>query len=150
MRRMASHAIALIGTYAMQGRVRFRPKYLVRFSVISVVLLAAALLGIRTFYTYVYIEPYTKDRVLASLELLGDPQGISLVALPMDAAHELVGLGEIGGAEKEIDERTDLQLGASTRCFSHVWLVAQVGGVAADSSSPSAASLARVRCACST
>jgi ABC-type amino acid transport substrate-binding protein len=41
---------------------------------VSVVLLAAALLGIRAFYTYGYVEPYTKDQLLASLHLIENPQ----------------------------------------------------------------------------
>ena len=60
-------AIALIGTYAMQGAVKLRLAPLLRFGAISVSLMAAALIGIRTFYTYVYVEPYTKDELLASL-----------------------------------------------------------------------------------
>ena len=67
-------AIALIGTYALEGAVTLRPVRLIRFAVISVVLLAAALLGIRAFYTFVYVEPYTKDQLLASLHLIENPQ----------------------------------------------------------------------------
>ena len=63
-------AIALIGTYALQGRVTLRPVPLVRFAVLSVALLATALLGIREFYTYVYVEPYTKSQLLSSLRLI--------------------------------------------------------------------------------
>lgn len=67
-------AIALIGTYALQGAVKLRLAPLLRFALISVVLMALALIGIRGFYTYVYVEPYTKDQLLTSLHLIGDPQ----------------------------------------------------------------------------
>lgn len=67
-------AIALIGTYALQGRVTLRPMPLLRFIASSVILLAAVLIGIRTFYTYIYVEPYTKDQLLASLNLIENPQ----------------------------------------------------------------------------
>ena len=36
--------------------------------------MAAALIGIRAFYSYVYVEPYTKDEMLASLQLIKNPQ----------------------------------------------------------------------------
>ena len=59
--------IALIGAYAMQGAVRLRLVPVLRFAAISVALVAGAVIGIRAFYTYVYIEPYTKDQLLESL-----------------------------------------------------------------------------------
>jgi Na+/H+-dicarboxylate symporter/ABC-type amino acid transport substrate-binding protein len=67
-------AVALIGTYAMRGAVKLRLVPLLRFATISMTLMAAALIGIRTFYTYVYVEPYTKDEMLASLRLIKNPQ----------------------------------------------------------------------------
>lgn len=67
-------AIALVGTYALQGRVTLRAIPLLRFAAVSVILLAMALAGIRAFYTYVYVEPYTKDQLLASLHLVKNPQ----------------------------------------------------------------------------
>jgi ABC-type amino acid transport substrate-binding protein len=67
-------AIALIGTYALKGAITFRPARLLQFTLVSVTLLGAALFGIRAFYTYVYVEPYTKDQLLASLHLIGNPQ----------------------------------------------------------------------------
>jgi Na+/H+-dicarboxylate symporter/ABC-type amino acid transport substrate-binding protein len=67
-------AIALIGAYAMQGAIRLRPLRLVRFAVVSLLLLVAVLLGIRAFYTYVFVAPFTKGDVLTSLPLLGAAQ----------------------------------------------------------------------------
>jgi ABC-type amino acid transport substrate-binding protein len=67
-------AIALIGTYALQGRVRLRPVPLIRFAVVSVILLAAALLGIRAFYSHVYVAAYSMDEVLTGLALVEEPQ----------------------------------------------------------------------------
>ena len=67
-------AIALIGTYAMQGAIVLRPMRLFRFAAISGALIAAALIGIRALYTYVYVQPYELDRTLAGLELIADPQ----------------------------------------------------------------------------
>lgn len=67
-------AVALIGTYAMQGAVKLRFAPLLRFGVISVALLVTAVIGVRAFYTFVYVEPYTKDKLLASLHLIKPPQ----------------------------------------------------------------------------
>lgn len=67
-------AIALIGSYALRGELQFRPGRLLRFAAISLGLLIAVLLGVRTFYSYVFIAPFTKDQVLAGLPLLGPPQ----------------------------------------------------------------------------
>ena len=66
--------IALIGTYAMQGAVRIRLVPVLRFAAISVALMACAVIGIRAFYTYVYVEPYTKDQLLASLHKIKGAQ----------------------------------------------------------------------------
>ncbi len=66
--------IALIGTVALQGRVQLRLLPLVRFAGTTVVLLAAALIGIRAFYTYVVVAPYTKDQALKSLHLMVEQQ----------------------------------------------------------------------------
>lgn len=67
-------AIALIGTYALRGRVTLRFRPLLRFASVSVALLVAAVTGIRAFYTYVFVEPYTKDQLLAGLHLIENPQ----------------------------------------------------------------------------
>jgi ABC-type amino acid transport substrate-binding protein len=58
----------------MQGRLRVDLKRLAGFVVITLVLLAAILGGIRAFYTYVFVAPFTADRVLTGLALKGEPQ----------------------------------------------------------------------------
>jgi len=67
-------AIALIGAYSMQGALRVRPLRLLRFAVVSLILIVAVLVGIRAFYTYVFVAPFTKGDVLTSLSLLGEAQ----------------------------------------------------------------------------
>ncbi|MCG6942616.1 MAG: cation:dicarboxylase symporter family transporter [Thiohalocapsa sp.] len=67
-------ALALIGSYAMQGRLRVVPKRLLGFVVITLALLAAILIGVRAFYTHVFVAPFTTDKVLAGLALRGEPQ----------------------------------------------------------------------------
>jgi Na+/H+-dicarboxylate symporter len=67
-------ALALIGSYAMQGRLRVDLKRLAGFVVITLVLLALILGGIRAFYTHVFVASFTADKVLAGLALKGKPQ----------------------------------------------------------------------------
>jgi proton glutamate symport protein len=65
---------ALVGVYALQGRLRLHLLPLLRFAGITAALLVGALIGIRSFYTYVVVAPYTKDQALRRLHLLADPQ----------------------------------------------------------------------------
>ena len=71
---MTIGATALVGAYALQGRVRLRLLPLLRFAAVTAALVVGALLGIRAFYTYVVVAPYTKDQALRELHLLADPQ----------------------------------------------------------------------------
>jgi Na+/H+-dicarboxylate symporter/ABC-type amino acid transport substrate-binding protein len=66
--------IALIGSFALQGKARVRWLSLARLAGISIVLFAAALIGIRAFYTYVVVAPYTKHEALKGIHLLVNPQ----------------------------------------------------------------------------
>lgn len=65
---------ALVGAYALQGRLRLRVLPLLRFVAITAALAVGVLLGIRAFYTYIVVAPYTKDQALRELQLLADPQ----------------------------------------------------------------------------
>jgi len=65
---------ALVGAYALQGRLRLRLLPLLRFAAITAALVLGTLLGIRAFYTYVVVAPYTKDQALRELHLLANPQ----------------------------------------------------------------------------
>ena len=76
--------IALIGTVALQGALRVRKLSLLRTAGISVALVAAALIGIRAFYTFVVVAPYTKDEALRSLQFLGEPQPATVRTDPAD------------------------------------------------------------------
>jgi hypothetical protein len=55
-------ALALVGAYAMQGQLRFDLKRVLGFVLISLVLLAAVLLGIRAFYKHVFVAPSPRMR----------------------------------------------------------------------------------------
>jgi proton glutamate symport protein len=66
--------IALVGTFALHGRVRLRLLPLARFIGITIALLAIALIGIRVFYTYVVVAPFTRAEVLRGFQPLANPQ----------------------------------------------------------------------------
>jgi Na+/H+-dicarboxylate symporter/ABC-type amino acid transport substrate-binding protein len=68
-------ALALIGSFALQGRLRVDVRRLLGFVVITLLLLLAAiLLGVRAFYTYVFVAPFKTDQVLTGLALRSEPQ----------------------------------------------------------------------------
>ena len=66
--------IALIGTFGLQGMARLRVVPLVRTIAIAIALVFAVLVGVRAFYTYVVVVPYTKAEALKGLSLLRQPQ----------------------------------------------------------------------------
>jgi Na+/H+-dicarboxylate symporter/ABC-type amino acid transport substrate-binding protein len=66
--------ITLIGTFALQNRLRLRWLPLARFLGVTVALLAVTLVGIRVFYTYGFVAPFTKAEALRGLHLVQDPQ----------------------------------------------------------------------------
>jgi len=91
-------AIALIGTYALQRRITLRPWPTIRFTIISVLLLAATLLGIRAFYSHVYVAPYSMDELLTGLPLVGAPQPHTVHReLPMAMQREATGPLDLAG-----------------------------------------------------
>jgi Na+/H+-dicarboxylate symporter/ABC-type amino acid transport substrate-binding protein len=85
-------AITLIGTFALQGRIRFRMMPFLRFAVLSVLITAATLAGIRAFYTYAYVAPYTKRHLLMSLHSIDKPVPHRTYRTPPEAI-----LNETGG-----------------------------------------------------
>jgi ABC-type amino acid transport substrate-binding protein len=65
--------IALIGTFALGNLMRIRYWRLLRLAVGSVLLVTLVLTGVRAFYTYVVVVPYTKDELLKGLQNLREP-----------------------------------------------------------------------------
>ena len=93
--------IALIGTFALQGRIRLRFLPLARFIGVSVALLAVVLIGIRLFYTYVVVAPFTKAEALAGFQLLETPQSARVhTKLPP-------GFGQAGGRPANLAQIKD-------------------------------------------
>jgi hypothetical protein len=103
-------AIALIGAFALQGRTRLRFVPMVRFSAVTVALLAVALVGIRAFYTYVVVAPYTKDQALKGLHLLVNSQPAKVY---VEAPPDRETVGETPASLSDIKERGVLRV-----CYS--------------------------------
>lgn len=100
-------AIALIGTLALEGRATVRFVPLVRFAGITAVLLAVTLIGIRAFYTYVVVAPYTKDQALKGKHLLVDPQPAVVYS---EVPPDLKEAGDIPTSLAQIQQRGALRV----------------------------------------
>ena len=73
---MNTVALGILSTCAMQGLIRFHKKKLIRFSLISLFITIISLGSVHLIFSYVFPEKYTKNELLANLELLRvrDPQ----------------------------------------------------------------------------
>ena len=65
-------AMGLVGTCAVIGTLRFDPRKLMRFALITLVLSAMTIAGTRAFVTGFVNRPYDKDKVLAGMQALED------------------------------------------------------------------------------
>jgi ABC-type amino acid transport substrate-binding protein len=89
-------ALALIGSCAMAGEVRWRTAPAVRYFAITIVLAAAFVAGGRALFATALAPEYQKDRVLAEMNLL-DASVREAAARPAPALHAAAGpvLGRI-------------------------------------------------------
>lgn len=99
--------IGLIGTVALMGGLKLRLIPLMKYALISTALVAGVLFGVRAFYSYVFVVPYTKAEALQSLRLLIDPVPATV--------HKAIppGLAQAAGKPatlREIDERGVLRV----------------------------------------
>lgn len=69
---MGYACVGLIGSMMLLGKVRVRWADLVKLVVISLLLFALVIGGVKAFYTHIVVAPYTKDEALRSLTLQGD------------------------------------------------------------------------------
>jgi len=74
MSAMHYASIGLIGTMLMLKRLHLRWRRLLRVSLICIASIIPVFLGVRAFYTYVIVAPYTKADMLQSLRLQGRAQ----------------------------------------------------------------------------
>ena len=103
-------AIALIGTYALQGAITLRFVPLLRFTLVTAILIGGSLAGIRAVYTYVYVAPYRTADLLESLQLTEPPQ-------PHTVYRESPSDGDTAGSASESLERI-LARGTLKVCYA--------------------------------
>ncbi|MDJ0902377.1 MAG: cation:dicarboxylase symporter family transporter [Xenococcus sp. MO_188.B8] len=73
---MNTVALGILSTCAMQGLIRFNKRKLIRFTITSIIIILVTLGSVHLIFSYVFPEKYTKNELLANLELLRvrDPQ----------------------------------------------------------------------------
>lgn len=67
-------AIALLGTCALTGRLRVKPRLLLRFVVVTLVLTAGTVAGVRAILAVTTEQAYTRDRAVLDMGLQRDYQ----------------------------------------------------------------------------
>ncbi len=67
---MYTVALGILSTCAMQGLIRFNKRKLIRFVLISLLIIALSLGSVHFIFSYVFPEEYNKHELLANLELL--------------------------------------------------------------------------------
>ncbi len=67
---MHTVAVALLGTCAMTGSLRWRRGHMMRYAVVTAVLTVAVIGGTRALFASVLDQRYTKDQVLSGMHLL--------------------------------------------------------------------------------
>jgi Na+/H+-dicarboxylate symporter/ABC-type amino acid transport substrate-binding protein len=105
----ASHTVtvALLGSAAIAGLVRFQPRRLLRFSVVTVMLTVAVLGGVRVLFASVLQPTYDKGKVLTSMRLLGSPAQATISQTPLAAEPIVDGKSQLDA----IRERGVLRVG---------------------------------------
>jgi Na+/H+-dicarboxylate symporter len=70
---MHTLVVAVLGSCAMAGVLRWEPRRLLRYAALTAVLTAATIGGTRVLFAHTMRQPYTKDRALAAMHLLRTP-----------------------------------------------------------------------------
>ena len=111
---MGYAAVGLLGSIALAGRVRMRRIPLIRFAAISTVLLLVGLVGVRSFYTYAVVAPYTKDDALRRLRLTSSPQPAKVFT---DLAVVVSPSGQGPASVAEIIDRGSLRVAYASESY---------------------------------
>jgi Na+/H+-dicarboxylate symporter len=67
--------IALLGTCAMSGALRWRHAAVLRYALVSLALTATVIGGTRVLFATVIAQTYTNDKIITGMRLLGKPVG---------------------------------------------------------------------------
>ena len=77
---MHTLVIAILGTFAMSGRLKFQWRKLVLYGVLSIILVVGSLGAVRLLFTVGFEPVYTKYRSFIEMELLGTPVPATVVS----------------------------------------------------------------------
>ena len=85
---MHTLALALLGTFAMNGRLRFQGRKLAQYGVLTIILVIGSLGAVRMLFT-VGVDPvYTKYQSFIEMDMLGNPVKASIKNIPaLDPVH---------------------------------------------------------------
>jgi Na+/H+-dicarboxylate symporter/ABC-type amino acid transport substrate-binding protein len=78
-------AVALLATCAITGRIRWRRGPLLSYAALTVALAVAVIGGTRVLFATTLAPEYSKDAVLASMQLLRDPVAVTVARTPSPA-----------------------------------------------------------------
>ncbi len=70
---MHTVSFALLGTYMISGSHTFQGRRVLRYIVLTVIFTGATIGGIRAYFGYALKNEYSKDQVIAGMQLLRDP-----------------------------------------------------------------------------
>lgn len=86
---MHTLTVALLGSCAMAGLIRWNQRALLRYAVVTAVLTIAVIGGTRALFASVAGQTYTKDQVLSGMHLLQESgQAVVLETMPTPPARE--------------------------------------------------------------
>ena len=77
--------VALLATCAVTGRLQWQRGKVSRYAALTVALLIAVIGGTRLLFAATLSPPYSKDAVLAGMELLSDPVDVTVSSTPSAA-----------------------------------------------------------------
>ncbi len=94
---MHTLTIAILGTCAVVGAIRFDSRKIARYVVITVVLTALTIGGIRVVFTKAVDNNYEKDKILSGMHLMRDP-------LPATVYRDAAGVPPLGHGDMPVLE----------------------------------------------
>jgi Na+/H+-dicarboxylate symporter len=101
--------VAVLGSAAVVGHLRFDARRLIRFAVISTVATAALIGGLRTIFATVLATSYSKDQLLMTMRLISPPVPAVVRDEPDPAASE-----ESGPVMDAVTKRGRIRVGFTT------------------------------------
>jgi Na+/H+-dicarboxylate symporter/ABC-type amino acid transport substrate-binding protein len=104
---MHTLALATAGAWAMQRGISIDGRRLLRFVAVSILLTAAATVGLRVFFSRALEHTYTSDRVLGAMHIVRNGVPVTVHRTPVPAPADLPGASQL----ERIQARGRLRVG---------------------------------------